>query len=131
MQKLQNFVWVLWILWISHFEPIIILKQFLINNTFVGLKVRTSTSNKTGKYECMESGVKQSGYIVIWCYIEKAKLIHQLFFVILVCLLPPDFKAYRLKKLYFQKQPPRGAPRKRCSENMQQIYRRTLMCVLL
>ena len=27
----------------------------------------------------------------------------------------------------FQKQPPRGAPRKRCSENMQQIYRRTPM----
>ena len=26
-----------------------------------------------------------------------------------------------------QKQPPRGVPRKRCSENMQQIYRRTLM----
>ena len=26
-----------------------------------------------------------------------------------------------------QKQPPRGAPRKRCSENMQQIYRRTPM----
>ena len=27
----------------------------------------------------------------------------------------------------FQKQPPRGAPRKRCSENIQQIYRRTPM----
>ena len=26
-----------------------------------------------------------------------------------------------------QKQPPRGVPWKRCSENMQQIYRRTLM----
>ena len=26
-----------------------------------------------------------------------------------------------------QKQPPRGVPRKRCSENMQQIYRRTPM----
>ena len=26
----------------------------------------------------------------------------------------------------YQKQPPRGVPRKRCSENMQQIYRRTL-----
>ena len=24
-----------------------------------------------------------------------------------------------------QKQPPRGVPRKRCSENMKQIYRRT------
>ena len=32
-----------------------------------------------------------------------------------------------------QKQPPRGVPRKRCSENMQQIYRRTPMpkCDLL
>ena len=28
---------------------------------------------------------------------------------------------------YVQKQPPRGVPRKRCSENMQQIYRRTPM----
>ena len=28
---------------------------------------------------------------------------------------------------YFKKQPPRGVPRKRCSENMQQIYRRTPM----
>ena len=27
----------------------------------------------------------------------------------------------------FRKQPPRGVPRKRCSENIQQIYRRTLM----
>ena len=27
----------------------------------------------------------------------------------------------------YQKQPPSGAPRKRCSENMQQIYRRTSM----
>ena len=27
----------------------------------------------------------------------------------------------------FQKQPPRGVPRKSCSENMQQIYRRTPM----
>ena len=26
-----------------------------------------------------------------------------------------------------QKQPPRGVPRKSCSENMQQIYRRTPM----
>ena len=26
-----------------------------------------------------------------------------------------------------QKQPPRGVPRKNCSENMQQIYRRTSM----
>ena len=26
-----------------------------------------------------------------------------------------------------QKQPPKGVPRKRCSENMQEIYRRTSM----
>ena len=30
-------------------------------------------------------------------------------------------------KLYMQKQPSRAVPRKRCSENMQQIYRRTPM----
>ena len=29
---------------------------------------------------------------------------------------------------YNQKQPPRGVPRQRCSENMQQIYRRTHPC---
>ena len=29
--------------------------------------------------------------------------------------------------LIIQKQPPRGVPRKRCSENMQEIYRRTPM----
>ena len=36
---------------------------------------------------------------------------------------------YVLSQSYsdFQKQPPRGVPRKRCSENMQQIYRRTPM----
>ena len=28
---------------------------------------------------------------------------------------------------HYQKQPPRGVPRKKCSENMQQIYRRTTM----
>ena len=33
--------------------------------------------------------------------------------------------SYSLKN--FQKQPPRGVPRKRRSENMQQIYRRTSM----
>ena len=30
-------------------------------------------------------------------------------------------------KISRQKQPPRGVPRKRCSENMQQIYRRKPM----
>ena len=36
----------------------------------------------------------------------------------------PTPKVYNQHK---QKQPPRGVPKKRCSENMQQIYRRTLM----
>ena len=36
-----------------------------------------------------------------------------------------DFAQY--KEWLFQKQPPRGVPRKRYSENMQQIYRRTPM----
>ena len=31
------------------------------------------------------------------------------------------------KRSIIQKQPPRGVPRKRCSENMQQIYRRKLL----
>ena len=31
------------------------------------------------------------------------------------------------KNIYLQKQPSRGVLKKRCSENMQQIYRRTLM----
>ena len=34
-------------------------------------------------------------------------------------------RKYRIKEL--QKQPSRGVPREWCSENMQQIYRRTLM----
>ena len=46
-----------------------------------------------------------------------------------------NFKYYRalsimkkeLKKQYARKQPPRGIPKKRCSENMQQIYGRTPM----
>ena len=32
-----------------------------------------------------------------------------------------------IAKLFRQKQPPRGVIRKRCSENMQQIYRKTPM----
>ena len=32
-----------------------------------------------------------------------------------------------LENVFIQKQPPRGVPRKRCSEKMQQIYRRTPM----
>ena len=32
-----------------------------------------------------------------------------------------------LLKFYWQKQQPRGVPRKKCSENMQQYYRRTPM----
>ena len=35
--------------------------------------------------------------------------------------------AFSQRPVILQKQPPRGAPRKRCSENMQQIYRRTPM----
>ena len=37
----------------------------------------------------------------------------------------PDRKKSQLYISYIQKQPHRGVPRKRCSENMQQIYRRT------
>ena len=33
----------------------------------------------------------------------------------------------RRKEFYCQKQPPKGILRKRCSENMQQIYSRTPM----
>ena len=33
----------------------------------------------------------------------------------------------KLKWKYLQKQPPRGVPRKRCYENMQEIYSRTHM----
>ena len=37
-------------------------------------------------------------------------------------------KSKNLKYLYkLQKQPPRGVPKKRCSENMQPIYRTTPM----
>ena len=36
-------------------------------------------------------------------------------------------KVQNLQRYNLQKQPPRGIPRKRCSENMQQIYRRTPM----
>ena len=39
------------------------------------------------------------------------------------CSIAPTYLLF----LDFQKQPPRGVPRKRCSENMQQIYRRTPM----
>ena len=46
----------------------------------------------------------------------------QLLFSLLSNLLLSKFQ-----KLYSQKQSPRGVPRKRCSENMQQIYRRTPM----
>ena len=35
-----------------------------------------------------------------------------------------SFLSYGAASFNFQKQPPRGVPRKRCSENMQQIYRR-------
>ena len=31
------------------------------------------------------------------------------------------------RQIIYQKQPPGGVPKKRCSENMQQIYRRTPM----
>ena len=34
---------------------------------------------------------------------------------------------YSVKDSNIRKQPPEGVPRKRCSENMQQIYRRTPM----
>ena len=40
-------------------------------------------------------------------------------------LLLDDY--FLASKLTCQKQPPIGVPRKKCSENMQQIYRRTPM----
>ena len=46
-------------------------------------------------------------------------------------ILKTIFDKIDLRLFYFyvtiQKQPPRGDPRKRCSENIQQIYRRTPM----
>ena len=105
LNKLQNFVWVLWNLWVSHFELIIILKQFWINNIFVEFKVRVSTSNKKIQIHGKWSEVIWNRYYFTtysWSYIENGKLIHQLFFVILVCLLPCSFKAYRWRKLYFR-----------------------------
>ena len=36
-------------------------------------------------------------------------------------------KGEKSKEITVEKQPPRGVLRKRCSENTQQIYRRTLM----
>ena len=38
-----------------------------------------------------------------------------------------EVEMFAIIKFLFQKQSPRGVPRKRCSENMQQIYRRTPM----
>ena len=38
-----------------------------------------------------------------------------------------SFENFEESQWLTQKWPPRGAPRKRCSENMQQIYRRTPM----
>ena len=40
-------------------------------------------------------------------------------------LLRSETNYYQNPHWTLQKQPPRGVPRKRCSENMQQIYRRT------
>ena len=42
----------------------------------------------------------------------------------IITFLSPYLCAYTQHAL-LQKQPPRGVPRKRCSENMQEIYRRT------
>ena len=36
-----------------------------------------------------------------------------------------DLQTLIRQQFKMQRQPPRGVPRKRCSENMQQIYRRT------
>ena len=47
------------------------------------------------------------------------------FFTILV--FSRRFRNILKRLLYFQKQPPRDVRKKRCSENMQQIYRRTPM----
>ena len=41
------------------------------------------------------------------------------------CVLVKSLCTFALMNV--QKQPPIGAPRKKCSENMQQIYRRTPM----
>ena len=38
-----------------------------------------------------------------------------------------DFMKMRFQNRCFQKQPQRGVLKKRCSENMEQIYRRTSM----
>ena len=48
-------------------------------------------------------------------------------FVINQLLLYQTFASGGVRQVIIRKQPPRGVPRKRCSENMQQIYRRTPM----
>ena len=51
-------------------------------------------------------------------HINTIILRHFFIFTIFVSMSRP-------RSIYVQKQPPRAAPRKRCSENIQQIYRRT------
>ena len=44
-----------------------------------------------------------------------------------VLVVRSSFSGWIIRLSHFQKQPFRGVPTKSCSENMQQIYRRTLM----
>ena len=45
----------------------------------------------------------------------------------MICFKVKVLETFKIASDCHQKQPPRGVPRKRCSENMQQIYRRTPM----
>ena len=49
------------------------------------------------------------------------------YFLILPSLLDPFSTIARRRRRKYQKQPSRGIPRKKCSEDMQQIYNRTAM----
>ena len=59
--------------------------------------------------------------------VSRTNVFHNL---LIPLLIRYNFHLLNVGVLYFcngQKQPPRGVPWKRCSENMQQIYRRTSM----
>ena len=54
------------------------------------------------------------------CLIHISTIILRHFFIFTIFV-----SMSRPRSIYVQKQPPRAVPRKRCSENIQQIYRRT------
>ena len=84
---------------------------------------------KIGKITCSFRKHERFIYLKVTNDLNGSRKLQQMYKCKIVVIFIKEVDIYNLKlsKLLLQKQPLKGVLEKRCSENMQQIYRRTPM----